>query len=130
MHPTAETATLSLRAGLDHLAATERLSVTRPGIALVHELAAVANRLDGHSASFFPHPDGHTGSVVSGLVSSRAWMAEALGVPQAGLIQHVQRAAANPLPLARDRRWPGAGDRAWPRHRPAAAATDPDPQRA
>lgn len=98
MHPTAETATLSLRAWLDHLAATERLSVTRPGIALVHELAAVANRLDGHSASFFPHPGGHTGSVVSGLVSSRAWMAEALGVPQAGLIQHVQRAAANPLP--------------------------------
>ena len=91
-------AALSLRDWLDRLAQTDRLSVTRPGIHLVHELAAVANRLDGKAASFFPHPDGHDGSVVSGLVSDRAWMAEALGVTPAELIRHVQDAAAHPLP--------------------------------
>jgi len=90
-------AVLTLRDWLDRLAATDRLSVTRPGISLVHELAAVANRLDGKTASFFPQPSGHHGSVVSGLVSSRAWMAEALGVPQEGLIRHMQDAAAHPL---------------------------------
>src|SRR5947209_190549 len=80
----------TLRAWLDRLASTNRLSVMRPGIGLVHELAAVANRLDGTTASLFPHPDGHSGSVVSGLVSDRAWMAEALGVPQSELIKHYQ----------------------------------------
>jgi 2,5-furandicarboxylate decarboxylase 1 len=90
-------AVLTLRDWLDRLAATERLSVIRPGIHLVHELAAIANRLDGKSASFFPHPSGHHGSVVSGLVSSRAWMAEALGVPQSDLVRHFQNAATNPM---------------------------------
>ncbi|MDR3519196.1 MAG: UbiD family decarboxylase [Azospirillaceae bacterium] len=91
-------AVLTLRAWLDRLAATNRLSVMRPGVDLVHQLAAIANRLDGKTASFFPHPGGHTGSVVSGLVSSRAWMAEALGVPPDALVHHMQAAAANPRP--------------------------------
>jgi 2,5-furandicarboxylate decarboxylase 1 len=80
------------------LAATDRLAVARSGVDLVHELAAVANRLDGKKATFFPHPSGHPGSVVSGLTSSRAWMAEAMGVPEAELVAHMQRAAAQPLP--------------------------------
>ena len=91
-------AVLTLRDWLDRLAQTDRLAIARPQLGLLHELAAVANRLDGKKASFFPHPDGHSGSVVSGLVSSRAWMAEALGVPQSGLVRHFQEAAANPLP--------------------------------
>ncbi|MBV8097197.1 MAG: UbiD family decarboxylase [Acetobacteraceae bacterium] len=92
-----KTTSPTLRDWLDRLAASGRLAVMRPGIGLVYELAAIANRLDGTKASFFPHPDGHSGSVVSGLVSSRAWMAEALGVGQAELLQHYQTAAANPL---------------------------------
>ena len=95
---TATGAMPTLRAWLDRLAATGRMAVARDGVGLVHELAAIANRLDGRQASFFPHPDGHPGAVVSGLVSSRAWMAEALGVSQEGLVRHVQRAAAAPLP--------------------------------
>ncbi len=91
-------ATPTLRDWLDRLAATKRLSLMRPGIGLVHELAAIAKRLDGATASFFPHPGGHSGSVVSGLVSDRSWMAEALGVPQSELVRHYQKAAANPLP--------------------------------
>lgn len=92
-------AALSLRDWLDRLASTQRLSVMRPGIGLVHEVAAIANRLDGTTASLFPHPDGHSGTVVSGLVSSRAWMAEALGVSQEALVGHMQAAATNPVPF-------------------------------
>jgi 2,5-furandicarboxylate decarboxylase 1 len=94
-----QTGAFTLRGWLDRLAATDRLSVARPGIGLVHELAAVANRLDGKTATFFPHPGGHPGSVVSGLVSSRAWMAEALGVSQDALVARFREAAANPLPF-------------------------------
>ena len=80
----------TLRDWLDRLAGNDRLAVAKPGIGLVHEVAAVANRLDGRKASFFPRPGGHHGSVVSGLVSSRAWMAEALGVSQGELVRHFQ----------------------------------------
>ena len=88
----------SLRDWLDRLAETGRLAVARPGIGLRHETAAVANRLDGSRASLFPQPGGHPGTIVSGLVSSRAWMAEALGTSQDRLVAHFQRAAAEPLP--------------------------------
>ncbi|WP_144759534.1 UbiD family decarboxylase [Methylobacterium dankookense] len=88
----------SLRDWLDRLAASGRLSVARPRIGLRHEAAAVANRLDGRSATLFPRPGGRPGTIVSGLVSSRAWMAEALGTREDRLIAHFQRACAEPLP--------------------------------
>ena len=88
----------TLRGWLDRLAATDRLCITRPGVGLVHDLAAIAKHLDGTKATFFPHPDGHRGSVVSGLVSDRGWMAEGLGVSQSELVGHFQNAAANPMP--------------------------------
>jgi 2,5-furandicarboxylate decarboxylase 1 len=62
----------TLRDWLDRLAESGRLSIARPGIGLKHEAAAVANRLDGRSASLFPQPGGHSGTIVSGLVSNRA----------------------------------------------------------
>src|SRR5437763_4939682 len=52
-------ATATLRDLLDRLAATDRLSIMRRGVGLVYELAAIAKRLDGTKATFFPHPDGH-----------------------------------------------------------------------
>ena len=88
----------SLRHWLERLSADGRLAVARPGVALCHEAAAIANRLDGRQATLFPHPDGKPGTLVSGLVSSRAWMAEALGTSENGLIAHYSRAAAAPLP--------------------------------
>lgn len=88
----------TLRIWLDHLAATGRLAVARPGAALRFQLAAIANRLDGRQASFFPRPDGHPVPVVSGLTSDRDWMAEAMGVAPAELLPRFQHAAANPLP--------------------------------
>ena len=88
----------SLRAWLQRLAGDGRLAVARPGIGLRHETAAVANRLDGRCATLFPRPGGHPGTIVSGLVSSRAWMAEALGTTEDDLIAHYTRAAAGPMP--------------------------------
>ncbi|WP_024888976.1 UbiD family decarboxylase [Luteimonas huabeiensis] len=90
---------LSLRDWLDRLAGRDALAVARDGLSLKHEIAAVAKRLDGRKATFFPRPDGaHAIPVISGLVSDRGWMAEALGVPQDGLLAHFQHAAAHPIP--------------------------------
>lgn len=95
----------SLRGWLRHLAATDRLAQIRPGVGLTHELAAIAKRLDGTQAALFPHPGGHPMPVVSGFMSRRAWIAEAMGVPDAQLLQRFRAAAERPLPwreVARD----------------------------
>src|SRR5215475_9281239 len=81
-----------LRDWLDHLAARDRLAVAHPGVALRFELAAIAKRLDGQRATLFPRPGGHRVPVVSGLVSSRAWIAEAIGVEPAEMLTHFERA--------------------------------------
>jgi 2,5-furandicarboxylate decarboxylase 1 len=88
----------SLRGWLRHLAATDRLAQIRPGVALTHELAAIAKRLDGTQAALFPRPGGHPMPVVSGFMSRRAWIAEAMGVPDAQLLQRFRAAADRPLP--------------------------------
>jgi 2,5-furandicarboxylate decarboxylase 1 len=88
----------SLRDWLDHLAARERLAVVRPGIGLKFELAAVAKRLDGEQATLFPRPGGHRMPVLSGLVSNRQWMAEAMGVEPGEVLPRFQEAARDPLP--------------------------------
>jgi len=93
------TGALSLRDWLGRLSSRNAVAVTRDGLALKHEIAAVAKKLDGRQATFFPRPDdAHDIPVISGLVSDRGWMAEALGVAQADLLAHFQHAAANPLP--------------------------------
>ena len=100
-HPLPEAASkpiTTLRGWLDHLASQGRLAVMRPGLALRHEVAGAAKRLDGRQATYFPRPGGHEIPVVSGLVSDRGWMAEAMGVPPSGLLQRFQDAAANPVP--------------------------------
>jgi 2,5-furandicarboxylate decarboxylase 1 len=88
----------SLRGWLDHLRARDRLRMARPGVELKFGVAAVANRLDGCAASVFPRPGGHSVPIVSGLLSDRAWMAEALGVPAARLLARYQDACLNPVP--------------------------------
>jgi 2,5-furandicarboxylate decarboxylase 1 len=91
-----------LRQWLAHLEATGRLAVIREGVPLEHRLAAIAKRLDGTQAAYFPRPGGHAGlhdiPVVSGFVSRRAWIAEAMGVEQAQLLAAFRAAAENPLP--------------------------------
>ncbi|MCW2676465.1 MAG: 3-octaprenyl-4-hydroxybenzoate carboxy-lyase [Modestobacter sp.] len=88
----------TLRGWLDHLRRTGRLTLGSPGMDLVHGVAGLANRLDGTSATVFPHPGGHSVPVVSGLLSRRAWMAEAMGVPQPELLRHFEQACLEPVP--------------------------------
>ncbi|MGE3711544.1 MAG: UbiD family decarboxylase [Hyphomicrobiaceae bacterium] len=88
----------TLRDWLAHLASTGRLAVARPNVGLRFELAAIAKRLDGERATLFPSPDGHAIPVVSGIVSDRHWIAEAMGVPHEELLARFEHAANNPLP--------------------------------
>jgi len=87
-----------LRGWLNHLSATDRVAVIKPGAALEHELAAIAKRLDGRQAAYFPAPGGHAVPVVSGFMARRGWIAEAMGVAEAELLTAFRNAAAEPLP--------------------------------
>jgi 2,5-furandicarboxylate decarboxylase 1 len=88
----------SLREWLERLASSDRLAVAQPGMPLRYRLAALAKRLDGSKATLFPAPDGHPIPVISGLVSSRAWIAEAMGVSESTMLDRYQECAASPLP--------------------------------
>src|SRR5262249_10943262 len=88
----------SLRDWIDHLAACDRLAVIKPNVDLRFELAAYAKRLDGQRATLFPRAGGHPIPVVSGLVSDRSWMAEAMGVEPDEVLSRFQDAALNPIP--------------------------------
>jgi 2,5-furandicarboxylate decarboxylase 1 len=87
-----------LRAWLEVLQSNGRLAITDPGVDLRFGVAGVAGRLDGHQATVFPRPSGHPVPVVSGLLSQRAWMAEAAGVPETDLVARFQWACREPLP--------------------------------
>lgn len=86
-----------LREWLDHLSATGRVARIKPGISLRHELAAISKKLDGKQATYFPKPDGHEIPVISGFMSRRSWIAEAMGVPESQLLARFRDAAAHPL---------------------------------
>jgi 2,5-furandicarboxylate decarboxylase 1 len=88
----------TLRDWLDHLAARNRLALIRPNVDLRFELAAYAKCLDGQRATLFPRPGGHAIAVVSGLISDRSWMAQAMGVAPEDMLARFQDAALNPLP--------------------------------
>ncbi|MGD1067369.1 MAG: UbiD family decarboxylase [Vulcanimicrobiaceae bacterium] len=86
----------TLRTWLDHLQATNRLDVVARPVELRFELAAIAKRLDGR-AVLFTDVVGHRTPVVSGIVSTRAMIAEACGVDEAGLLAKFTAAVAAPL---------------------------------
>ena len=88
----------TLRDWLDHLAARERLAVIKPNTDLKHEVAAYAKRLDGKRATLFPKPSGHAIPVVSGLISDRGWMADAMGVEPSEVLPRFLDATLNPIP--------------------------------
>ncbi|HYD61273.1 MAG TPA: UbiD family decarboxylase [Noviherbaspirillum sp.] len=90
--------TNDLRQWLDRLTETGRIAVMRDNVPLKHGVAAIAKCLDGKQAAFFPRPDGHAIPVISGFMSRRAWIAEAMGVPESSLLETFRRAAENPLP--------------------------------
>src|SRR5258705_12252735 len=88
----------TLRHWLERLAATGRVATIDQPVSLEHELAAVAKRLDGEQAAIFLKPGGHAIPVVSGFMSKRAGIAEAMGVPEAALLQRFRNAAGPPVP--------------------------------
>ena len=87
----------TFRGWLKHLHATGRLAAARENVALEHELAAIAKRLDGRSAVLFPRVQGHPMPVVSGLVSNRDWIAEAMGVAPGEMLARFRDAVEHPL---------------------------------
>ncbi len=93
-----QTAVTDLREWLSHLAATDRLAVIRENVPLKHRLAAIAKRLDGKKATFFPKPGGYNIPVIAGFMSKRSWIAEAMGVKESEVLQSYRFAAENPLP--------------------------------
>lgn len=88
---------LSLREWMQRLQETDRLAVAKPGLSLRHEIAGVANRMDGRKATLFPQAGGQDGTVISGIVSDRNWMAEALGLAPEEVLSHFQKASNEPL---------------------------------
>ena len=120
----------TLRDWLDHLAARDRLAVLKPNIGLKFELAAYAKRLDGQRATMFPKPGGHPIPVVSGLVSDRGWMAEAMGVEPSEMLAAFQKAATHPTPVARGEIRARPGGRASRTVGPCEAPSGAYPQRA
>jgi 2,5-furandicarboxylate decarboxylase 1 len=91
-------AVTSLRDWLEQMRADGRLATAKPGIPLEFTLAALAKRLDGEKAVLFPEPGGHPISVISGIVSRREWIAEAMGTDGNGLLDRFRDAVLNPLP--------------------------------
>lgn len=90
---------LDLRDWLSRMQQSDRLAVAKPGMPLRFGVAGLANRLDGTKALVAPAPEGaHGGTVISGLLSRREWMAEALGIAPEYLLSEFQAAAATPLP--------------------------------
>jgi 2,5-furandicarboxylate decarboxylase 1 len=87
----------SLRSWLEHLSASGRLATIENPVALEHELAAIAKKLDGSRAAVFVQPGGHAIPVVSGFMSRRAWIAEAMGVSEDQLLHRFREAAEHPL---------------------------------
>ena len=75
----------------------------------------------------FPKPGGHPIPVVSGLVSDRGWMAEAMGVEPAEMLARFQEAALNPMPWQEVKSAPAQEvvHRAAARSRENPAAADP-----
>ena len=119
----------SLRGWLDHLAEHDRLAVIRPGMGLRFELAAIAKRLDGEKATFFPRPGGHAIPIVSGLLGDARVGCRCDGGRERRGAQAFQRRRRQSLALARGAHGAAAGG--GPRRggsRPSVA--DPDPQRA
>jgi len=90
----------TLRGWLGHLRKTGRIAHIEREVALTHQLAAIAKKLDGHQAAYFSHPKGHDMPVVSGFMSRRSWIAEALDVPESSLLETFRRASERPRACA------------------------------
>ena len=88
----------SLRGWLDHLAARDRLAVIRRAPRCNSSLLPSPNASTASRRHCFRVRAGISMPVISGLVSRRNWIAEAMGVEPADVLTRFQDAALNPLP--------------------------------
>ncbi len=88
----------SMREWLDTLAQQDLLKLVNRRVSLSYELAAVAKKADGRWAVRFNHPEEFKMPVVAGFASSRALLAQAMGVAVERASEHFARAQANPTP--------------------------------
>ena len=95
-----------LRQWLGFLEESDRLTLAKPGLALRHQVAALAKRLEDRSAILFPSPDQHAVPVVANLLADRGWIAESLGVGEDELAARYQHAVRQPVLARRLRRRP------------------------
>ena len=103
----------TLRSWLQRLEETGRLARAKPDVPLEFTLAAIAKRRDGEQATLFPAPGGHALSIVSGIVSTRPWIAEAMGVDEAEMLDRFRDAVT---PLIQQLRAEAPSFRGEPRH--------------
>ncbi|MGE4167690.1 MAG: UbiD family decarboxylase, partial [Xanthobacteraceae bacterium] len=87
----------NLRSWIDQLHRSDRLLTAQSNLNLKFELAAVAKRLDQRKAVLFPSPSGHPIPVLAGALSSRKWIAEALGVDENDLLTRFLEVVRNPI---------------------------------
>ena len=87
-----------LRTWLTHLQTTDRIAVIKKGCDLKHRLPAIAKILDGEKATYFQDPQGFDMPVISGFMSKRSWIAEAMGITEEELLPAFRKAAENPIP--------------------------------
>jgi 2,5-furandicarboxylate decarboxylase 1 len=88
---------LTLRSWLARLATSDRLATIEQPVDLKHQLAAIAKKLDGKKAAVFLNAGGHKMPVVSGFMSKRSWIAEAMGIEERDLLRRFRRAAEHPI---------------------------------
>lgn len=87
-----------LRSWLEYLSEIGAVVVSRSGINLRYELAAVAKKLERNKAVLFPAPDSHSMTVVANLLTNRDGIARSIGVDENQLIKRYQSAVRKPLP--------------------------------
>ena len=87
-----------LRTWLTHLQNTDRVAVIKKGCELRHRLSAIAKILDGKQATYFQNPQDFDMPVVSGFMSKRSWIAEAMDITEEQLLPTFRHAAENPIP--------------------------------
>ena len=86
-----------LRRWLQRLSATGRLVVTRKGVGLTDELAAVAKKLELERAVLFPSLGRHSIPVVANLFTNRCWVTDSIGVSLEDLLTRFRDAVRRPL---------------------------------
>lgn len=88
----------SLREWMKILEEKDKLRHVKREVSIEYEIAAVGKKTCGEYAVVFDNPKNYTIPVVTGLVGSREFFAEALSVPVMELAPYFARAQENPKP--------------------------------